>query len=93
MSDWQAIETCPQDGFFLVYEGGAVRTMFRYQGRWDHPALPVMITEYGDRLTSSETERAYGRKLEISDCIYEPTHWMELPDTSALEAPGVLERS
>lgn len=78
--DWRPIETCPQDGFFLVHEGGAVRSLLRSDGKWLQPGVPVMVTEYGDRLTSPETDRAYGRKLEISDCIYEPTHWMPIPE-------------
>lgn len=92
MSEWRPIETCPPDGFFLVHEDGAIRAMLRFGGKWDHPGVPVLVTEYGDRLTSLETERAYGRKLEISDCIYEPTHWMDLPDAPSNES-GTNDRN
>lgn len=79
MTEWKP---CPptEDGFYLVYEDEAMRTMMFFDGKWDHPGSPVMVTEFGDHLTSPECERAYGRKLQISDCIYEPTHWAELPE-------------
>ena len=38
MSDWQPIETCPQDGFFLVHQDGAIRLMFRTRGEWQATA-------------------------------------------------------
>ena len=81
---WKPIETCPMSGFFLVHENGAVRTMERVEGVWRSPGVPVLVTEYGDRLTSSEVKQAYGRTLEISDCIREPTEWMEVPDRPAV---------
>lgn len=78
VSGWQPVPP-PEDGFYLAYEDGAMRTMFYDNGKWDHVAIPVMIGQFGDRLVSNEVEAAYGRKLEISDCIYEPTHWRHLP--------------
>jgi hypothetical protein len=78
--NWQPIETVPDEGFFLVHEDGAIRAMLREGRKWVHPGLPVLITEHGDRLVSTEVERAYGRRLEISDCVREPTHWMPLPE-------------
>lgn len=80
MGEWQPIETAPKDGFFLVYRDGAMRTMWRYEGRWENPDIPVMVTEFGDKLVSNETERVYGRRLETSGGIYEPTHWQPLPE-------------
>lgn len=81
IGEWQPIESCPNDGFFLVHEDGAIRTMFRFEGRWEWPGVPILIDGIGNRLVSRETEQAGLGKLELSDCIYEPTHWMGLPDT------------
>jgi hypothetical protein len=78
--NWQPIETCPQTGFFLVTEDGAIRTMWRYEGKWDHIDPPILIDQWGHGLVSAEVERIYpGKRLGISGGIVEPTHWMELP--------------
>lgn len=68
MSEWQPIETAPMDGFFLVHEDGAIRTMLRENGYW----LPTAIAldEYGD--PSGGPVRETG--------VHNPTHWMPLPD-------------
>jgi hypothetical protein len=75
---WQPIETCPPYGFFLVYEDEAIRTMMRVDGKWEHIGIPIMITDVGNRLVSSDVKRIFGHELIISDCIHEPTHWMEV---------------
>lgn len=67
--DWQPIETAPQDGFFLVYEGGAMRTMLREKGQW----LPTALAwdQFGAPLSNARV-RETG--------VYDPTHWMPLPE-------------
>ena len=77
---WQPISTCPETGFFLVHEDGAIRTMMRYEGKFELPDIPVLVNEFGDRLVSREVFDAYGKTLQISGCIREPTHWMPIPD-------------
>jgi hypothetical protein len=77
--DWQPIDTAPKDGFFLVHSDGAIRTMFRYQGEWSLPDIPVLVNEFGDHMVSREVYEAYGKTLEISGVIREPTHWQPLP--------------
>jgi hypothetical protein len=76
--DWLPIEGCPQDGLFLVYGDGAIRTMLREDGDWKHVGIPVAVTQQGDRIAPPEVEHLYGVNLSISDCIYEPTHYAEL---------------
>ncbi len=77
---WLPIETCPETGFFLVHKDGAIRTMFRFDGKWDHADPPVLIDQWGDSMVSNEVEKHYpGKKLGISGGILEPTHWMPLP--------------
>ncbi len=66
---WKTIESCPQDGIFLVHEAGAMRVMFREGGEWK--STSVGLNEYGD---ASE----HIRVRETG--VYEPTHWMELPE-------------
>ena len=69
MSDWQPIETCPQDGFFLVHQDGAIRLMFRTRGEWQATALA--LDQYGDP----------NHAIKVRETgVYEPTHWMPLPD-------------
>ena len=68
MSDWQNISTAPKDGFFIVYEDGAMRMMLRERGRWLSTA--VALDEHGDP-TRSVRVRETG--------VYNPTHWMPLP--------------
>lgn len=45
MADWQPIATCPETGFFLLHEKGAIRAMVRMNGKWEHPCLPVLIRQ------------------------------------------------
>lgn len=81
MSEWKPITAAsPADGFFLVYEDGVMRTMLRENGKWVSPGVPVKVTEWGDRVV---IEGAV-----ISDCIYEPTHWMSLPDAPMVCTQG-----
>lgn len=75
MNGWQPIETCPDDGFFLVHEDGAIRAMFRTEGRWGATARPT--DTFGDLRMD----------LRAVECISEPTHWMPLPEPP-LATPG-----
>lgn len=78
--EWQPIETAPYDCFVLVYEDGSIRTMMRTDGDWHSPAYAAIIDQYGDRIVGEDAKRITGcRKLQVCDCIYEPTHWMPLP--------------
>jgi hypothetical protein len=52
--------------------------MLREDGKWKHFGIPVMVNKWGDHLVSQEVKRIYGHELAISDCIYEPTYWMEV---------------
>jgi hypothetical protein len=69
MAEWRPIETCPQDTFCLVYQDGAIRTMLRENGAW--LSLAVAIDKFGDVVPGVDV-RETG--------VYEPTHWMPLPD-------------
>lgn len=83
MSEWQTItETSPPPGFYLVHEDGAIRTMMRNNdGSWENPAIPLLIDPVGNRLVPREVrETRPGHDLILSDCIYEPTDWMHLPE-------------
>jgi hypothetical protein len=66
---WQPIESVPDDGFFLVFEGGAMRMMYRSRGEWQASALAV--DEHGQ-------SRHDIRVRETG--VYSPTHWSELPN-------------
>ena len=70
MSEWQPIETCPQDGIFLVHQAGAIRVMFRNRGAWQATAHAIDV--HGDDPGHGITVRETG--------VYEPTHWMPLPE-------------
>lgn len=80
MSFWRKIEICPEDGFFLCYENGAIRTLWRHKCKFENPAIPILITKEGNRLVPREVLALRGEVLELSDCVYEPTHWMPLPE-------------
>lgn len=80
MSDWQPIETCPQDGFFLVSEDGAIRTAMRHKGVFESPDFPILIKDQ-NRLIPREVKHHYGWDLELCGCsCLNPSHWMELPE-------------
>lgn len=66
--DWQPIETCPQEGLFLVHEDGAIRVMYRSRGEWE--ATAVAVDQWGAS-TADIKVRETG--------VYVPTHWMPLP--------------
>lgn len=73
MSEWQPIETCPQDTFCLVHEGGAIRTMYRSGGVWQPTA--IIVDQWGQGVDPTRvgvTVRETG--------VYEPSHWMPLPE-------------
>jgi hypothetical protein len=69
MADWRPIETCPQDGFFIVHQDGAVRAMFRERGEWR--STSVAIDGYGDIIHNAKVRET---------AVYEPTHWMDIPE-------------
>lgn len=41
---WQPIETCPQDGYFLVHEDTAIRLLLRIGGKWHKAGYPALVT-------------------------------------------------
>lgn len=66
---WKPIESCPQDGLFLVYQDGAMRMMYRCRGEWQ--ATATALDMYGDPDT----------RIKVRETgVYDPTHWMPLPD-------------
>jgi hypothetical protein len=73
VSEWQPIETCPANTFCLVYEDGAIRTMFRTDGVWE--ATAIIVDEYGQGVDPARL----GVKVRETG-VYEPTHWMALPE-------------
>lgn len=91
---WLPIESAPKDGYFLVYEDGAMRALFRSNGVFQPVGYPALVTSnhWNDRLVGDDAKRALepmGYRLEICDgCCENPTHWMPLPaapDTSQKE--------
>lgn len=81
-SEWQPIKTCPESGFFLVCQDGAVRTMWRYKGEWRIPAMAVIVGPWGDSIVGDGAALILpsGYKLAVHDDCAEPTHWMLLPE-------------
>lgn len=80
MPDWQPIETAPKDRFIMLYEDGAMRLAFWASKGWTQPAIPILVTEAGNRFTSYDIRsRRPKETLILSDCLHEPTHWMPLP--------------
>jgi hypothetical protein len=85
--EWRTIDSAPEEGFFLVYEDGAVRTKMRFDGKWSNPDIPLLVLPLGDRMVSREVEVAYpGMSLAMSECCTAPTHWMPLPPPPATAA-------
>ena len=83
---WLPIESAPKDGYFLVYEDGAIRAKFRFNGDWSSVEYPyIEIDPWKDRLVGADALRLLGpgKRLGISDECQEPTHWMPHP-----AAPG-----
>lgn len=93
MAEWQPIETAPDGELVLLYEDGAMRLAFKADdGHWEQPAVPIWRGEFGDGLSSNDLRQAYGIKgeLALSDCLYEPTHWMPLPEPPVLSVLPVI---
>jgi hypothetical protein len=66
---WRPITECPMDGFFLVHEDGAVRTMFRSHGEWQ--ATAVAVDEHGNSLD--------GPTVRVRETgVYEPKHFIPI---------------
>ena len=81
MGDWQPIETAPKDEFLLLHEDGAIRCGMWENNKWVPAEIPVLVDEAGNRIVSRELAMLQpGRSLELSGFLYEPTHWMRLPD-------------
>ena len=76
--EWQPIETAPKDDLVLLYDNGAMRVGFWENGQWTQPAIPALRDEYGDYIPPTK-----GR-LVLCDCLYQPTHWMPLPEPPAI---------
>lgn len=81
MTDWQPIETCPADGYFLLHDDGAIRAMVRFEGgAWEYPDIPILIDKVGNRLVAREVKDLRGETLTMTGASFAPTHWMSLPD-------------
>lgn len=87
--EWQPIETCPQDGYFLVHEDSAIRALLRIGGVWNKTGYPAIIDPaWGDVLVGDDALRMLppGCRLEVRDgCCENPTHWMPLPEAPNAE--------
>lgn len=78
---WQPIETAPKDEFVLLYEDGAMRCGRLEGGKWAPAEIPVLVDEFGNQIVSREIAMTRpGQRLELSGFLYEPTHWMPLPE-------------
>ncbi len=83
---WSPIETCPQDGYFLVHEDEAIRLLLRIGGEWHNAGYPALVTTgpRQDVVVGQDAERVLtplGYRLEHRDgCCENPTHWMPCPD-------------
>lgn len=64
---WQPTEGISDNGFFLVHDGGAMRTMLRKNGYWLSTA--TALDEYGDPRSDIKV-RETG--------VYEPTHYIDM---------------
>ena len=42
--EWQPIETCPQEGYFLVHEDTAIRLLLRIAGKWHKAGYPALAS-------------------------------------------------
>lgn len=92
MSEWQPIETAPQDGYMLVHEDGAIRALFRFRGEWQKIGYPaIVIQPWGDAVVGDDAKRMLppNCSLEIRDgCCENPTEWMPLPPAPIPRAPA-----
>ena len=85
-SGWQPIETAPKDGYFLVYEDGAMRALMRIDGNWHKVGYPALVSDlWGINVVVGEDAKRIlapmGYRLELRDgCCEDPTHWMPLPE-------------
>lgn len=79
-SKWMPIESAPKGQFVLLYEDGAMRCGMWLGNGWEPAEVPVLIDEVGNRIVSRELEKFRNERLELSGFLYEPTHWMPLPD-------------
>jgi hypothetical protein len=82
--EWQPIETAPQDGFLLVHEDTAIRTLLRIKGVWHKTCYPAIMSPppWEDAIVGADAKRMLpaGYRLEARDgCCENPTHWMPLP--------------
>ena len=81
--NWLPIESCPATGFFLVYEDGAIRTMFRIDGVWKSPAYAALVSESwpDDAVVGNDAKRLLppGYRLAVREICIDPTHWQPLP--------------
>lgn len=78
---WLPIDTCPQTGFFLVTEDTAVRALWRYEGEWESPDYPAILSEYGDLIVGDDAKRLTGgRPLVVSKGVRNPHHWRHVPE-------------
>ena len=80
--EWQPIESAPKDGFFLVHEDGAIRTMMRDNGKWTSPAIAALVGgTWGEHVVGSDVQWLVpkGYRLEVLEICDQPTHWMPLP--------------
>jgi hypothetical protein len=68
--DWKPVtRDTPGNGFYLVHDNGATRTMFRDNGAWKPTA--VALDENGD----------IDRRIRVRETgVHEPTYWADIPD-------------
>ena len=78
--EWQPIETAPKDAFVLLYEDGAMRCGMWEGGKWAPAEIPILIDKVGNQLVGREVEEYRGERLGLAGFLYEPTHWMPLPE-------------
>lgn len=79
--EWQPIETAPKDEFLLLYEDGMMRCGMWEGGKWQPAEIPILVNEVGNHIVSRELAQLRpGQRLELIGFLYEPTHWMRLPD-------------
>lgn len=69
MTDWQLIDTAPEEGRFLVFGGTWIGEV---SGEHPSPRAVMVDRRYGPEFSVADAEY-YGAEIKS------PTHWMPLP--------------